>query len=187
MIGRKSIPLPAANEFGPHHEAVKQVHTDRAAILALVQKLSPSDRDMLKDTDIVATTEGLYQKAVDMARALHDMDQSFGVESVERIEQRLEECKQLAEGEERDRRMSLLQKQMATASELASRRQGIADRVESNVLAMQNLRFDLLRLRSAGVGAVIGDLTQATQQARALARDVDMAIAAAAEVREAIG
>jgi serine/threonine-protein kinase len=52
---------------------------------------------------------------------------------------------------------------------------------------MQNLRFDLLRLRSAGVGAVIGDLTQATQQARALSRDVDMAIAAASEVREAIG
>ncbi|MDZ4674917.1 MAG: serine/threonine-protein kinase [Gemmatimonadota bacterium] len=186
VIGRKSIPLPAANEFGKHHEAVKQVHTDRAAILSLVQRLSPGDREMLKDTDIVATTEGLYQKAVDMARALHDMDQGFGIESVERIEQQLEEGKRVPEGEERDRRMAMLQKQMATASDLASRRQGIADRVESNVLAMQNLRFDLLRLRSAGVGAVIGDLTQATQQARALSRDVDMAIAAAAEVREAI-
>jgi len=185
--GRKTIPLPPATEFGPHHEAVKQVHTDRAAILTLVEKLSPSDREMLKDTDIVATTEGLYQKAIDMARALHDMDSNFGIEGVERIEQRLAECKEAPPSEERDRRQMLLEKQLQTASDLASRRQGIADRVESSVLAMQNLRFDLLRLRSAGVGAVIGDLTQATQQARALSRDVDMAIAAASEVREAMG
>jgi len=51
---------------------------------------------------------------------------------------------------------------------------------------MQNMRFDMLRLKSAGVGAVLGDLTQATQQARAISRDVDHAIAAASEVREAI-
>jgi hypothetical protein len=42
----------------------------------------------------------------------------------------------------------------------------------------------LLRLRSAGVAAVLSDLTHATQQARALSRDVDHAIAAAGEVRD---
>ena len=66
------------------------------------------------------------------------------------------------------------------------RRGQVADRLESCVLAMQNMRFDLLRLRSAGVGAVINDLSQATMQARALSRDVDNAIAAASEVREAL-
>jgi serine/threonine-protein kinase len=181
------VALPPAREFGTHHEAVKQVFTDRAAILTLVEKLSPGDREMLKDTDIVATTEGLYQKATDMARALHDMDSNFGMESVERIEQRLAECREATPTEERDRRIMLLEKQLNTARELSSRRQSIADKLESSVLAMQNLRFDLLRLRSAGVGAVLGDLTQATQQARALSRDVDHAIAAVSEVREAMG
>jgi hypothetical protein len=57
------------------------------------------------------------------------------------------------------------------------------ERFESCVLAMQNLRFDLLRLREKGIGAVGSDLTQATQAARALSRDVDNAIGAAAEVR----
>ena len=56
--------------------------------------------------------------------------------------------------------------------------------LESCVLAVQNVRFDLLRLRSAGVAAVLGDLTNATQQARALSRDVDNVIAAAGEIRE---
>jgi serine/threonine-protein kinase len=51
---------------------------------------------------------------------------------------------------------------------------------------MQNVRFDLLRLRSAGVAAVLDDLTQATQQAKALSRDVDNVIAAAGEIREAM-
>jgi len=36
------------------------------------------------------------------------------------------------------------------------------------------------------VGAVINDLTQATQQARALSRDVDVAIAAASEIKDAL-
>ena len=44
---------------------------------------------------------------------------------------------------------------------------------------MQNVRFDLLRLRSAGVAAVLGDITQATHQPKALSRDVDNAIAPA--------
>ena len=48
---------------------------------------------------------------------------------------------------------------------------------------MQNVRFDLLRMRSAGVNEALGDLTQATQQAKALSRDVDAAISAAGEIR----
>jgi serine/threonine-protein kinase len=51
---------------------------------------------------------------------------------------------------------------------------------------MQNVRFDLLRMRSAGVSEALGDLTQATQQARALSLDVDAAIGAASEIRRLI-
>ena len=50
----------------------------------------------------------------------------------------------------------------------------------------QGLRFDLLRLREKGIGAVGSDLTHATQQARALSRDVDHAIEAATELRESL-
>ena len=58
--------------------------------------------------------------------------------------------------------------------------------MESCILAIQNVRFDLLRLRSADAGSVLGDLTNATQQASALSRDVDVALAAASEIREAL-
>ena len=58
--------------------------------------------------------------------------------------------------------------------------------MDSCILAMQNVRFDLLRLRSADAGQAMGDLTQATMQARALSKEVDYAIIAANEVRDAM-
>ena len=67
--------------------------------------------------------------------------------------------------------------------ELTTQRMQFADRFESCVLAMQNVRLDLMRLEQSGVGAVLDGLTMATQQARALSRDVDHAIDAAAELK----
>jgi hypothetical protein len=55
------------------------------------------------------------------------------------------------------------------------------------VLAVQNIRFDLLRLRSAGVSAVLDELTSATQAARVLSDDVEAAIEAAGEIRDELG
>src|SRR2546422_3105665 len=68
---------------------------------------------------------------------------------------------------ERDRQVALLERQRQALTDLLTRRQLVADQLESCVLAMQNVRFDLLRLRSAGVAVGPDDLTPATQQARA--------------------
>ena len=89
-------------------------------------------------------------------------------------------------GPERDRQLNLLQRQRQALIDLRSRRRQVLEQLESCGLAMQNVRFDLLRLKSAGVAAVLGDLTHATQQARALSREVDHVIAAAGEIRDAL-
>ena len=180
---RRSLAAPRESEYGKYFDKVRQVHTDRAAILGMMQRLSPADRQMLPE--VVETTEGLYSRAMDMARTLNDLDQGFTSESPDRIKARLEELSNQAQSEERDRQFRLLEQQFRSAVEVSGRRQAIADRLESSILAMQNVRFDLIRVRSAGVGNVVGDLTQATQAARALSRDVDHLIAAAAEIKEA--
>ena len=87
----------------------------------------------------------------------------------------------------RDRRITLQEQQKKAYQDLIGRRGLVGDRLESSALAMQNMRYDLVRLKASGVGAVINTLSMATQQARALSRDVDHAIAAASEVREALG
>jgi serine/threonine-protein kinase len=183
--GRRSLAAPREAEYGPYYDKVKQVHTDRAAILAMMEKLPKADRELLPE--VVETTEALYSRAMDLARTLNDLDQGFQTEAKERIRRRLEEMKALEPGEERDRQVSLLEQQLKTAGQLSERRQAIVDRLESSVLAMQNVRFDLIRIRTAGVGGVVNDLTQATQAARALSRDVDHLIEAADEVKEAMG
>ena len=104
-----------------------------------------------------------------------------------RLEEKIDATKRQTESAERERQVGLLARQRQALTDLLTRRQLVADQLESCVLAMQNVRFDLLRLRSAGVAVALDDLTRATQQARALSRDVDHAIAAASEVKAVLG
>jgi hypothetical protein len=46
------------------------------------------------------------------------------------------------------------------------------------------LKLDLLKLRSSGIGAAIDDVTSATQQARALSRDIGHVIEAADDLKK---
>jgi len=85
------------------------------------------------------------------------------------------------------RRLKLLERQRGSLVELIRRRADIESQFESCVLAVRNMRFDMLRLRSAGINDVLDDITRATQQARALSIDINAAIGAAGEIKEAIG
>jgi serine/threonine protein kinase len=182
--GGRQLAAPRSEEFGAHFGAVQQVFGDRQAILKLMEKLPASERKMLPE--VQQTADALYNRATDLARTLHAMDSNFDVQGLSQIDERIAALSREPDDPERARRLNLLERQRQTIVDLQGRRSQVASHLESCVLAMQNMRFDLLRLRSAGVAAVLGDLTQATQQARALSRDVDNAIAAAGEIREAM-
>jgi 2TM domain len=180
----RQLPPPRADEFGAQVGAIRQVQGDRQAILKLLDRLPASERKMLPE--VQQTVNGLYERATDVARTLHAMDSNLDTDGLTQIEERIAALAKEPDDSERARRLDLLERQRKTIADLRGRRAMVASHLESCVLAMQNVRFDLLRLRSAGVAAVLGDLTQATQQARALSRDVDNAIAAASEIREAM-
>ena len=180
----RRLPQPTADEFGAHLPQILQVQSDRFAIGKLMDKLPPSERKLLPE--VQQTVDSLYERANDLARTLHAMDSNLDTEGMGSIDERIASLSKEPDDPERARRLNLLQRQRQTILDLQARRSQVASHLESCVLAMQNVRFDLLRLRSAGVAAVLGDLTQATQQAKALSRDVDNAIAAAGEIREAM-
>ena len=180
----RRLPQPTADDFGAHLPQILQVQSDRFAIGKLMEKLPPSERKLLPE--VQQTVDSLYERAVDLARTLHAMDSNLDTEGLGSIDERIAALAREPDDPERARRLNLLQRQRQTIIDLQGRRAQVASHLESCVLAMQNVRFDLLRLRSAGVAAVLGDLTQATQQAKALSRDVDNAIAAAGEIREAM-
>jgi hypothetical protein len=180
----RQLPPPRADEYGGQLGAIQQVQSDRQAILSLLEKLPASERKLLPE--VQQTVNGLYERATDLARTLHAMDSNIDAEGLAQIEDRIAGLSREPDDPERARRLNLLERQRQTILDIQGRRGQVASHLESCVLAMQNVRFDLLRLRSAGVAAVLGDLTQATQQAKALSRDVDNAIAAAGEIREAM-
>jgi hypothetical protein len=178
----RHIPPPKAEDYGAQLPAIMQVHGDRLAIIKLLAKLPASERKLLPD--VQQTADALYARANDLARTLHAMDTNLDSQELAAIDERIAGISREPDDPERDRRLRLLERQRQSVSDLRGRRSQVASHLESCVLAMQNVRFDLLRLRSAGVAAVLGDLTQATQQAKSLSRDVDNAIAAAGEIRE---
>jgi hypothetical protein len=114
------------------------------------------------------------------------MDQSFGTGAANRIRSQLDMLSLREESEERNRQIGILERQVKTALELTSKRDALLQRFESSELAMRNLRLDLIKLRTGGIGA-LNDVTSATQQARAISRDVENLTAAASEIREAMG
>jgi serine/threonine-protein kinase len=185
--GRRPVELPQAttDEFGREAEPVQHARSDRKAILRIVDRLPKSERKLLPD--IVATADALLNRAEELARMLHAMSGTVDERALARLEEKMVATRGQPNGAERERQIGLLTRQRQTLTDLLTRRQLVADQLESCVLAMQNVRFDLLRLRSAGVAVVLDDLTRATQQARALSRDVDHVIAAAGEIKEALG
>ncbi len=178
------LPAPTAADYGAGLGQIQQLYRDRIAILGLMERLPASEKKLLPE--VVQTTDALFARATDLGKTLHAMDANLETGGFSRVEERIAAIMREPDDEERARRIGLLERQKNQMSELRSRREQVAANLESCILAMQNVRFDLLRLKSAGVGAVLGDLTNATQQARALSRDVDGAIAAASEIKEAM-
>jgi eukaryotic-like serine/threonine-protein kinase len=181
---RRALAPPKADEFGRHVDTIRLVRNDREAILKIMERGPTSERKLLPD--VVVTVDALLKRAEDLARMLYGMSADMDDGALARIEVRIEAVKHHEEGAERERQLSLLDRQRQALSDLLGRRKNVEEQIESCVLAMQNVRFDLLRLRSAGVAAVLSDLTHATQEARALSRDVDHVIAAAGEIRDVL-
>ncbi len=186
-VGSRPVDLPRAttDEFGGHAEPIQQARSDRKAILRIVDRLPKSERKLLPD--VVATADALLNRAEELARTLHAMSGSVDRGALARLEEKIQATKHQGDSTERNRQVGLLERQRQALTDLLTRRQLVADQLESCVLAMQNVRFDLLRLRSAGVAVALDDLTRATQQARALSRDVDHVIAAAGEIKAVLG
>jgi hypothetical protein len=184
LIQRK-MESPRAGEYGMQYPAIQQAYADRTAILKLIERLSPTERGMLPD-DVAQTVDGLYERASDLAKTLHAMDTNLDTQEIMNIDARIAATEREPDDEEKTRRLALLESKKRKMVELQGRKDQGARHMESCILAMQNVRFDLLRLRSSDAGAAMGDLTQATMQARALSRDVDVAIATAAEMRDAM-
>jgi serine/threonine-protein kinase len=168
---------------GPHGAAVRRVAADREAIFSIMRTLSKADRELIPD--VVPTVDALAARGSSIAFMLHHLDTDLSADAMKRLESRIAEVRSEPEDSaDHSRRLSLLERQHASLSELTTRRSRLYGQLESVGMAMQNLKLDLLKLSSSGVQAALSEVTSATVEARALSRDIDHALAAADEVRK---
>jgi serine/threonine-protein kinase len=169
---------------GPHGGAVRRAAEDRIVVEDTLGRLAPSEREMIPD--VLPTVIALAERVGSLASTLHGLDADVSAGSVSSLESRVAALRAEA-GEtptaEQERRIALLERQRATITELMMRRTVLAGQLESAGLALRNLRLDLLKLGSSGLGSAMSDLTSATQEARAISREIGNAVEAIGEVR----
>jgi tRNA A-37 threonylcarbamoyl transferase component Bud32 len=167
---------------GPFGAVVRTAVDDRMTLRETLAKLSPEDRSLIPD--IEPTVNSLVERVAALAQSLHRLDGEVAPDMLATLDERVAAVeRESPDAPDRERKLSLLQRQRATLTDIATRRAALAGQLESATLLLQNIRFDLLKLRSAGVGASVSDVSNATQEARALSRDIEHVLAAAAEVR----
>jgi serine/threonine-protein kinase len=165
-----------------HGAAVHRVIADRSSIRLILDGLSGEDRALLPE--ILPTVDALVMRAASLAGMMQRLDADCSTESVARLEARIAEVEaEPASAADRERRQSLLNRQRATVQDLVERRKSVASQLDSVLITLENLKLDLLKLRSAGVKAALEDVTSATREARALSRDIGHVLEAARELR----
>jgi serine/threonine protein kinase len=168
---------------GPYGANVRRAVADRTTILATVASLGKSDRDMLPD--VVPTVTALVDRVASLAQTVHHLDADCSPTLVSELEMRIASVeREPADAADRERRLSLLKRQLISMTELGTRRARLTGQLDSAGLALQNLKYDLLKLRSSGVQSAISDVNSATVEARALSREIGHVLEAADELRK---
>ena len=165
----------------PHGAAIRRAAEDRAAILDIVSKLSKVDRALLPDVE--PAVKGLVDRVAQLAQMVYRLEQSIDHRLIAELDARIAEVSSDSGSVDGQRRLALLQRQRSTLEELVQRRAALARQLDSAGLALGNLRLDLIKFRSSGLESALSDVSTATQEARALSKEISAVLAAAAEVR----
>jgi serine/threonine protein kinase len=148
---------------------------------------SPSAAYRLREEEVsqpemLPTANALVDRVASLAGALHQLDRDMGAASDDTLRLRIEELR--ARGvRDNEQTLALLLRQKSSLDELDLRRVTLRERLESASMRLQNLRLDVIRLGSAGLEVTAArDGGHATEQARALSKDLAYLIEGAREV-----
>ncbi len=166
-----------------HGERLRLAVDDRTAIRQQMARLGTPEASILPD--VLPTVDALVSRVAELSGALHRLDRDMGASSDGSLDSRIAELR--GHGvPDTDRTLALLVRQRQSLSDLEGRRTTLRSQLESASLALQNLRLDVLRLGSLGLEPpVLRDVGQATEQARALSRDLAYLLEGAREADRA--
>ena len=172
---------PADVLAGPYGDHVRRAASDKAAVHEVLAKLSRADKALIPD--VAPTVDALAERVGSLAQALHRLEEDVHPQALADLDARIAAARAQPESRERDQRLQLLERQRVTIADLASRQESLRTQLERAALVLQNMRLDMIALRSAGVQSAIDNMSSATQEARALSRDIGHVLDAAREIR----
>jgi serine/threonine-protein kinase len=180
-----ALPTSGAGDLlaGPLGAVQRQAQADRRSIHDMLGRLSDAERKLLPD--VKGTADALDERIAALAVALRRLDGEVGADRGAALDERIAQIeRQPGDTGDRERRLTLLKRQRDTLAELVRSRATLLEQYESAGLLLQNLALDVLKVRSSGLDSALGGITSATQEARALSREIGYVLSAADELKE---
>jgi hypothetical protein len=165
---------------GSREAVFAQAQIDRDEIKRLIDSMSGVDRQMV--ANVVPSADALLERVRTLAMSLADVERNMPKGQLDAVDSEIARLESEANpldrvrSEERVRRLATLRRQRRALSDLTGRRDQMASRLESCALALQSMRFDVLRLRAGAQSHA--QVTSLALEALNLAREVDYAVAA---------
>lgn len=172
--------------LGEYAKIVNTARTERDEVVRQLSYLPPPER--AKFPEVEKTANALVSKieaiAISMARAQRDSGGRTAMVIDAEILQLESEANPFdtARSEARVRRLAQLRRERRVVMDVGRNREENLARLESCSLALANIRLDLVRLRTGN--SSVQSVTLVAEQAMALAKEVDLAVSAAGEVRD---
>jgi serine/threonine-protein kinase len=166
---------------GPAGRAIRAAAEDRLAILDIIAGLSKADRKLLPEVE--PAVNALVERIGHLARMLHRMDENVEAAPLDELDARIARMQREGLSLEGERRLALLKRQRDSLVELAEHRETLSQQLDNAVLMLGNLRLDVVKLRTSGLHAGLSDVSSATQEVRALSREIGLMLEAAEEAR----
>lgn len=180
--GRNRAIEAVSAHAGRTERAMARARDHHEGIVQTMRQLSTVDRELIPN--VRPTIDALLEQVLVLGDALRRLEENVGSTSMDEVGLRIAALERESDHSgEWERKRDLLERQRTSIRELQQREADLKARFERATLLLENLRLDVLKLRSSGVASASEDVAGATQQARALSSDIRRALEAADEVK----
>lgn len=173
-----------ASLAGASGRSVQDARRNRDEILRLIETLPKKEKSILGD--VPSSAMALYQKVEALALQVQELERTVPAESSAQLDAEIARLEGEANpldtraSEERVRRLAYLKRQRRAVADLGGRLSQSREKLESCMLALQNMRLEVVRLRSGPQN--FQTITSVAEKAIALGREVDAAVYARDEM-----
>lgn len=169
---------------GSGARTVQEARRNRDEILRLIETLPKKERAILGD--VPSSAMALCQKVEALALQVAELERNVPAESEAQLDAEIARLEGEANpldtraSEERVRRLAYLKRQRRFLADLGGRLAASREKMESGAVALQNMRLEVVRLRSGPQN--FQTITSVAEKAMALGREVDAAVYARDEM-----